>query len=370
MIKATKKNIVLLSTMLMGPISLSLLIISVYIIQPKVEAKLTSNVISILQKNNISAEVSFSGRDGVLKGVVDSQKIADDAKKLSLSVFGTRIIHNRLNVINSSLEETSVSSSTPITENIVLATAEKNEFKESIKPTFKAVETISNNKLSDIDKIMVNMQKQSLLKPKYAPVEVVEKKQRETANNIQIISAKAPEKISESIEIIKADNSKEHIKPILVIATSNDVKHSEKIKKERSLQSKESSVVLDIIEDFNTFLEAPSSAGKKENNTIVAKTLDAINLPKIHFTGKSSTLSNESYSILDQVSQSIKTYYHAPLDIIVYANDSDIAYQQGVAIRNYLVKKGIERSKIGVSGHTITVVNKGKITPISIKIRK
>jgi len=91
-------------------------------------------------------------------------------------------------------------------------------------------------------------------------------------------------------------------------------------------------------------------------------------LSAIHFTDKSAVLSKKSYATLDQVSNSIEAFYHAPLDLIIYANDSDIAYARGVSIRDYLVKKGVERSKIAVSGHTITT-DKEKIVPISIKVR-
>ena len=97
-IQASNKNLSLLFTLFMGPISIVLLIISVYLIQPKVEAKLTSDVKALLKTHNIEAEVSFSGRDGILRGEVDSQEIIDNAQKISLTVFGTRVIRNYLSI--------------------------------------------------------------------------------------------------------------------------------------------------------------------------------------------------------------------------------------------------------------------------------
>ena len=375
MIKTTKKNITLLATMLMGPISLSLIVISVYLIQPKVEAKLTSNVKSVLQQNNILADISFSGRDGVLKGEVASQEISEKAEKLSLSVFGTRTIRNQLNVKDTAKISPEILDTLPIIEGHATLTPHK-KIKEnkSLEVATTVVET-EKNQLSDIDKIMENMQKRALLKPKYEAPILIERKPIET-HNIQLVSLNTAEKIPESIEIIKADNLKKHTKKIATIALSSEITNTDQVDKKIIEKNNEPTELLSIIEDFNAFLEPPSSKKNvatpsiniKRDNTITAKTLDNIDLSTIQFTAKSTHLSNESYATLDQVSQSIKAYYHAPIDLIIYANDSDIAYAQGVAIRDYLVKKGVSRSKISVSGHTITA-NKGKETPIIIKLR-
>ncbi|HFC92958.1 MAG TPA: hypothetical protein ENJ51_09120, partial [Leucothrix mucor] len=91
-----KKDLFILLTMWLSPATILLLVISIYLVQPKVEAKLVSSVRSVLAEHNIDAEVSFSGRDGTLTGEVASQKIADNAKKLSLAVFGIRVIRNQL----------------------------------------------------------------------------------------------------------------------------------------------------------------------------------------------------------------------------------------------------------------------------------
>ncbi len=375
MIKTTKKNITLLATMLMGPISLSLIVISVYLIQPKVEAKLTSNVKSVLQQNNILADISFSGRDGVLKGEVASQEISEKAEKLSLSVFGTRTIRNQLNVKDTAKISPEILDTLPIIEGHATLTPHK-KIKEnkSLEVATTVVET-EKNQLSDIDKIMENMQKRALLKPKYEAPILIERKPIET-HNIQLVSLNTAEKIPESIEIIKADNLKKHTKKIATIALSSEITNTDQVDKKIIEKNNEPTELLSIIEDFNAFLEPPSSKKNvatpsiniKRDSTITAKTLDNIDLSTIQFTAKSTHLSNESYATLDQVSQSIKAYYHAPIDLIIYANDSDIAYAQGVAIRDYLVKKGVSRSKISVSGHTITA-NKGKETPIIIKLR-
>ena len=132
MIKATQKNITLLFTMLMGPISLSLIILSVYLIQPKVEAKLTSNVQSILRQNNISVDVSFSGRDGILKGEVENKEISDNAERLSLSVFGTRVIRNQL-IIKTPPSETQIISNNAANIKITTALHTSKNIKDQVK---------------------------------------------------------------------------------------------------------------------------------------------------------------------------------------------------------------------------------------------
>lgn len=188
-IKSTKKNLTLLSTMLMGPISLVLLIIAVYLIQPKVEAKLTSSVKSVLEQNNIDADVSFSGRDGILKGSVESQEVADNAEKLSLSVFGTRVIRNKLSVKDQDHSQESMVEKIIATQNARIKEAAITEYdKESktiksvvnkpqsekgialteTKPkevnSFAVAGDTTSGYTSEVDKIMANMQQMNLRK--------------------------------------------------------------------------------------------------------------------------------------------------------------------------------------------------------------
>jgi osmotically-inducible protein OsmY len=98
MTELTKKDLLVLLPMWVTPLVIFLLVISIYLVQPKVEAKLVSNVRLALEEQGIEAMVSFSGRDGVLTGEVASQEILENAHKLSLSVFGTRVIENNLTV--------------------------------------------------------------------------------------------------------------------------------------------------------------------------------------------------------------------------------------------------------------------------------
>ena len=98
MAQLTKKDLFLLLLMWIAPLVICLLVISLYLVQPKVEAQLVSDVKLVLSIHNIEATVSFSGRDGILTGEVDSQEILENAHKLSLAVFGIRVIENHLTV--------------------------------------------------------------------------------------------------------------------------------------------------------------------------------------------------------------------------------------------------------------------------------
>jgi len=97
-IQLTKKDLFLLLPISISSLVICLLVISIYWVQPKIEAQLVSDVKLALATHRIEATVSFSGRDGILTGEVASQKISDNAYKLSLAVFGTRVIKNNLTV--------------------------------------------------------------------------------------------------------------------------------------------------------------------------------------------------------------------------------------------------------------------------------
>jgi len=360
MIKATKKNITLLSTMLMGPISLSLLIISVYLIQPKVEAKLTSNVKSVLEENNISANISFSGRDGILKGDVASQEIADQAEKLSLGVFGTRVIRNQLTVQEQGETQAKVDMPNPkatIKENTPLIKPSQ-EINKDIRMTMLPIK--KEDGISDIDKIMANMQQAALSKPKYKPAILIETKNvvknAALAVTKSIVIADESSEPSDSSEPIKKQN-----KPEVVIAISTDNGMPVLVSEKSQTIKNSPNTVLGIIDDFNSFLSpqnekrivAKKSTQESTNRNGSPTVLENIDLSLIKFSKDSAVLLRESHVTLGQLSESIKTYYRAPIDIASYADNSDIAYARGAAIRDYLVKQGINRSKIGVAGHTI-----------------
>lgn len=58
--------------------------------------------------------------------------------------------------------------------------------------------------------------------------------------------------------------------------------------------------------------------------------------------------------VLNKISTSIKAYSYSYIEIITYGNNSDLAYAQGVAIREYLATREIRRNIIHVAGHTVT----------------
>jgi hypothetical protein len=156
--KITKKDLLILLTMWLSPVVILLLVISIYLIQPKVEAKLVSNVRSVLAAHHIDAEVSFSGRDGRLTGEVDSQEIADNAQKLSLTVFGIRVMRNQLLVREPYITaEIYNELQPPVIEKVSYNVDVHQEVDQVISQEFE----IGNEKLpynSDVERIMMAMQ--------------------------------------------------------------------------------------------------------------------------------------------------------------------------------------------------------------------
>ena len=377
--------------MLMGPISLSLIILSVYLIQPKVEAKLTSNVQSILRQNNISVDVSFSGRDGILKGEVENKEISDNAERLSLSVFGTRVIRNQL-IIKTPPSETQIISNNAANIKITTALHTSKNIKDQVKrKKHLIVAKKQNNELSDIDKIIANMQKTALIKPKKIPAQrVVEKR----SNNSNIKNNQTPISNKKGSEIILAkqqeyqspiliedkketdiliNKQQENKAPKIVIAVANNQNISKPAtlisSKKENRRKKNHDPLLDIIDDFNAALTPKRKQHIKNSENVknTAKQLKNIDLSAIKFLENSSKLKSSSYPILNQIKDSINTYHYASINIVLYANDSDLAYARGVAIRNYLAKKGINTSNIEISGRTINAATK-LLVPITIKI--
>lgn len=278
--------------MLMGPVSLILLIISVYIIQPKVEAKLTSKVRSVLEQHNIDAQVSFSGRDGILKGSVENQAEADNAAKLSLEVFGTRVIRNRLNVKNQHSSQTIVEKTMtpqPVSVDealhrspiegatdtaIVVASTNK------AKTTSLVVEkdTRMGGYTSEVDKIMANMQQMNLHKPIAKEPDVKRETTLTTSNKrvvesltldkvivkkvkfelpqpikaIEVATTKTP-KIEPLSAMSKSVESPVVEKKMVIIDEDKEAEKPAKLVKTSKKKSAENDI-FDIINDFNASL--------------------------------------------------------------------------------------------------------------------
>ena len=384
MVKSTKKNLTLILTMLMGPISLSLLVLSVYLIQPRVEAKLTTHVQSILKRHDIPARVLFSGRDGVLQGEVETQAMAKHAEKLSLEVFGTRVIRNELSVkgaTDTSLDE-NLSTDEPLVKKISLPMMVGEEQSKYIHHV-SISEANKPNISSEVDKIMASMAQQqevsvpiALSKEKLLPEETAD---TQALEDKPVAEAK-PAEVVVALDVPMPSSNHEEIKQpekYLIASKPMELLSTEVIRREPKKQ--ENNELLDIIDAFNTSLvgkpsrfasseEMGFSDGKanKEVPTILKKgVLDEIRLTSVQFETGSSDLPNDSYKELDRIERKFKSYNDANIEIISYAPDSDIAYAYGVAIRNYLSKKGIEMGKISVAGHTVT---NGKVEATLVRI--
>jgi hypothetical protein len=343
-IESTNKNLSLLFTMLMAPISIILLIISVYLIQPKVEASLVLNVTSALKEHNIEAEVSFSGRDGILKGEVDSQDVVEKAQRISGAVFGIRIIRNHLSIRSKKYNVEKINSF--IQRPVIRKISNDNTVqipKKSINNSFnEAMRLLLKNKknpllIPEVDRIIANMGEKVL------PT---------TYNN-------ATDDIFKPIEsnkIIQPDKIKENV------LISPDIIKTVKRKEKSEISVKKPNELFIIINDFNSSMAYKKSGAtsypiKKEklnNASSSLQRLEEMDLSTLYFSNNSTILSKDMHQILNKISASIKAYSHSYIELITYGNDSDLAYAQGVAIREYLVTTGIRKNIIHVAGHTVT----------------
>jgi len=360
--KITKKDLLILLTMWLSPVAILLLVISIYLIQPKVEAKLVSSVISVLAQHDINAEVSFSGRDGILKGEVDSQEIADNAQKLSLAVFGARVIRNQLIVkapqynafeINNELQQ-------PVIEKISYTTEPQPEAYQITNQEFVvAINEEKSQYSSEVERIMATMQQQGVSAMQTPPV------------NTSSIIVPLDGKLVETIENPKAHKNK--APEIVAISIIEPKKKPEKQVKSQQT-SKSTNSLLGILDDFNLSLGSLTSnsaiAQEKIGSQITpvsSQSIDKIDLSAIQFSSGSTTLPNNVHQLLDKVATSIKAQSYPTIELNAYADDSDIAYARGAAIREYLVSKGINQNSIHVSGHTMTD-NIGKVATFKIRI--
>ncbi len=321
-IQATNKNLSLLFTLLMGPISIILLIISVYFIQPKVEAKLVSNVEAVLKKHNIEAEVSFSGRDGILRGEVDSQEVIDNAQKISLTVFGTRVIRNYLSIRAKENDP------------ILIGNIKQNHI-------FRKISYIKNHPKKEISKNM-NQGAVLILKDQKKPAYLSEV-DKIMANMNQLTLPVIPNTDTNGIKLTKLETVLVKIKNKTTQNDSNELPY--------------------IINNFNYLLESDPSelisfGDKQQISPPFSKKLDEIDLSTLIFSSHSVLLPKKAHLVLNKVSESIKAHSYSYIELTAYAEDSDIGYARGVAIRDYLATKGIQKNLIHITGDTQSNSNK------------
>ena len=341
--KITKKDLLILLTMWLSPAVILLLIVSIYLIQPKVEAKLVSNVRSVLVANNIDAEVSFSGRDGRLSGEVDSQEIADNAQRLSLTVFGIRIMRNQLLVRKPYITpEIYNEPQPPVFKKVSYKIDFHQEAGQIISEEFEIEsEKEKPHYNSDMERIMLAMQQK--VEPVMQPL----------SRKIVSITIPLEKGLAEHEEDNVLESAITHSKPIK--PRDKQAKHQ---------LNKSTDNLFNIIDDFNTslgFLADNHAKDQKEvglQKEFASQSIDKIDLSSIQFSNSSTSLPVEAHQVLDKVATSIKIQSYPAIELIAYANDSDIAYARGVAIREYLAVKGINKNSVHVSGHTISDSNR------------
>ncbi|MCK5918062.1 MAG: hypothetical protein KAG34_06535 [Cocleimonas sp.] len=340
-----KKDLFILLTMWLSPAVILLLIISIYLVQPKVEAKLVSSVKLVLVEHNIDAEVSFLGRDGTLTGEVGSQEIADKAHRLSRAVFGIRVIRNQLLVRDQPYIRYGINNERqpPTIEKISYKTARQQQ--ETDQTLSQVSDMVSEEKKphdsADIEKIVSTIGQQA--------VPVIHR-----SENISSFIVPLDEESVESEE-----KYKNKISATKAVHISEKVKTPEKQIKHQPLP-KNTNNLFNIIDDFNASLGAVAdnkATDKKEESqsrSSFSQAIDKIDLSSIRFSNGSITLPITAHQVLDNVAKSIKRQSHPTIELIAYAKDSDIAYARGVSIREYLATQGINKNNVHVSGYTIT----------------
>ncbi len=341
--KIIKKDLLILLTIWLSPAAILLLVISIYLVQPKVEAKLVSSVRLVLSEHNINAEVSFSGRDGTLTGEVGSQEIADNAQRLSLTVFGIRVIRNQLLVRDQPYITSEINNELqlPVIEKISYRIDQQQEVDQTInqEPEIES-EAEKPQYSSDVERIMAAMQQQA------APV--IQPRPEKTHSLIVPLDDELVEQQEDNILEIE-------------VAHSEPVKAPEKQAKQNQ-PNKSTNNLFNIIDNFNaslgSFVDSSSVIEQKkiesQSTPASSQAIDKIDLSSIQFSNSSTTLPLAAHQVLDKVAASIKIQSYPTIELIAYANDSDIAYARGVAIREYLATQGINKNSVHVSGYTIT----------------
>ena len=282
MYDTTENNSTLLLAMVIAPVSLLLLILSIYLVQPKIEKKLTQDLSSILKIHDIDATVSFSGRDGLLQGNVSTAKIIVQAEHLSTTVFGIRTLRNQLRVVEKNPE-------------LAIAQRLKKKetgriFRQAPTPVIPTPPPSKNTQETDVDLIMAMMQSRALLPaenmpPTITPEKDLQKKrgldqdkQPPAENKVASIptdilfsktlviqeapvlknETKVVAKMLQKLEIGESMGSKPSFQTVSIAVpekkTSTKILIVKKPDEEKTKESSESQALTDIINDFNLAL--------------------------------------------------------------------------------------------------------------------
>jgi hypothetical protein len=308
----------------------------------------------VLAKHNIKAEVSFSGRDGKLEGEVESQEIINTAYRLSLKVFGTRIIHNHLIVKGEqddmAMAEIEIKPHQPIVKKAsYLAQPEQSVQKAVYREILPVIEKPQTEHISDVDKIMMAMNQQTL------PTRDAQTSSEKISSILLPERKKALEK---NAKIEKTEESTTQI----TTQSSHSIQLKNNAKQQVLLKNNKANDLLKIIDGFNLSLDSLIDENTiNKQQTTQSQTIDDIDLSSIRFASHSTILPIEAHSALDKVAASIKAHSLSYIELIAYADDSDIAYARGAIIRDYLVTQNIRKDSVHVAGHTMED-NKNKVT--------
>jgi len=304
-----------------------LLIASILIIKPRIESDLTKKVTEQLKLQGIVAQVSFSGRDGIIKGIVKKADIKK-AEKSANEVCGIHFIDNQLIArgAQKSTQATVIKSATPPSS------------LEQAVDTDKKLEAVTVQKNDQ------------------SPVDVT----KDVANNPRNHEKQKEEKA----ELARSrDKSKEDLKPseekatkksLVTKALSEGGNRDKATPSEPENNERKSSAKGNLLayEKMLTAMDDYNKSRKSRNKRVIAdESSFGVDTKAISFKSDSVKIKSNSYAVLDKLAKRLEeTDEKDSIKITVTAKESDLAFSRAKSLQAYLVEKGIEKRRLVITG--------------------
>ena len=301
----------LLPIILLSFVILALLTISVFILTPKIQNDLAVQIKDAFITNTVPAKITLSGRDVTLSGVVPDEETRTKAEAITRKICGIRFIDNQL--------------LTEKTENLALLRsnipAKKTTIATKAKPEPKLIETPPVIPPTPIHSLSQ--------KEKSKSKEIESKHSKKKAN--QLTTYKPEHADQEKTIIEKAENSDELNKK----QTTDTSNNSDKLK-----WKKKSQYYDNMLAAMNAYKQ------KKGRNAGRSST------PLLSFKKDSDTLLPTSNKALDKWVNYLTGNKGISIEVSVFSTDSSLSLMRAKTIRNYLKEKGIETSRIKITGQS------------------
>ncbi len=289
-----------------------LLLTSVFILTPKIQNNLATQVKEALVNQSIPAEITLSGRDVTLKGKVSSKAEKEKATATTKKICGIRFVDNQL--------------LTEKPENIALIKQQKTSTKpdekaipehiipsQKSKPQTPDIETAADSDAS---------QSQDTEQQKTPPITV--------AKTAAVTSTKTA--ISETTKGPQADTTE---------ATISE--QSTEVTKENNKQQSKKKVL-----DYQTMLAAMQAYQSNQKHS--GRNHKDTKILAIQFREGTNDILPVSHDELDQLATKLKQHQQQNIEITVSAANSTLALQRAIAIRDYLVKQDITKKRMQIAG--------------------